>query len=136
MAIENRADVAIVGAGIVGLAHAYQAARLGQRVVVFERGARATGASIRNFGMILPIGMAAGTMLERALSSRETWLELAARAGFWHNPCGALILAYHPDELQVLREFAAQAPSLGYQCQLLDAGGVLGRSQAVKPEGL
>jgi FAD dependent oxidoreductase TIGR03364 len=128
--------LAIVGAGIVGLAHAYQAARRGLRVVVFERNARATGASIRNFGMILPIGMAAGPMLERALRSRGIWLDLAARAGFWHNPAGAVFLAYAADELQVLGEFAARASALGYQCQLLDAAGVLARSQAVKTQGL
>ena len=136
MAAENRADVAIVGAGIVGLAHAYAAAQRGQHVVVFERHARATGASIRNFGMILPIGMAPGPMLARALHSRAIWLDLAAKAGFWHNPCGALFLAYQADELQVLREFAARAPALGYPCELLDAAGVLARSQAVKPAGL
>ncbi len=45
-------DVAIVGAGICGLAHALAAARLGKRVVVVDREAHANGASIRNFGFI------------------------------------------------------------------------------------
>ena len=36
---------AIVGAGICGLAHALAAARLGKRVVVFDRDAQANGAS-------------------------------------------------------------------------------------------
>ena len=40
----KRADVAIVGAGILGLAHAYVLARKGKRVVLFERGHRASGA--------------------------------------------------------------------------------------------
>ncbi|MGL1549010.1 FAD-dependent oxidoreductase, partial [Vibrio parahaemolyticus] len=50
--IEESFDIAIVGAGIVGLAHALAATRLGLRTVVIDRDAQANGASIRNFGFI------------------------------------------------------------------------------------
>ncbi|MGR3782612.1 MAG: FAD-dependent oxidoreductase, partial [Albimonas sp.] len=53
-------DVAVVGAGILGLAHALAAARLGKRVVVIERDAQANGASIRNFGFVTVNGQQAG----------------------------------------------------------------------------
>ena len=49
-------DLAIVGAGICGLAHALAAARRGKRVVVIDRDAQANGASIRNFGFITVTG--------------------------------------------------------------------------------
>lgn len=76
----NRADIAIVGGGILGLAHAYMAARRGLSAVLFERSPKAAGASVRNFGMIWPIGQAAGATHQLALRSRELWLEVLARA--------------------------------------------------------
>src|SRR3954451_8993882 len=99
-------DVAIAGAGILGLAHAYHLARRGLRVVVFERQPRAQGASVRNFGMIWPIGQPSGPLYRLAFRSRELWLEVLAASGLWHRHCGSLHLAYHEDEAQVLREFA------------------------------
>ena len=132
----RQADIAVIGAGIVGLAHAYEAARRGLSVVLFERNARALGASIRNFGMILPLGMAPGAVHERAMRSREVWLEVSPQAGIWHEQAGALVLAYHEDERAVLCEFAGQAPALGYPCTWLGADDVLRRNRAVRAAGL
>lgn len=111
--MNQEADIAVIGAGIVGLAHAYAAARRGHRVVLFERSERAVGASIRNFGLVWPVGLALTPLYDRAMRSREIWLDLAARAGFWHEPAGSLFLAYLPEEEAVLREFAAQAGQTG-----------------------
>src|SRR5580704_8992875 len=76
----ERADVAIIGAGILGIAHASVLARRGLSVVVFERSPQAAGASVRNFGMIWPIGQPAGGMHAMALRSRELWLEILEAA--------------------------------------------------------
>ncbi|NEN92585.1 MAG: TIGR03364 family FAD-dependent oxidoreductase [Okeania sp. SIO3H1] len=101
----HQADVIVVGAGIVGLAHALAVAKRGLKVVVFERNPYPVGASIRNFGMIWPIGQPYGELRDRALKSREIWLEVGAKAGFHLDRCGSLHLAYREDELQVIKEF-------------------------------
>jgi FAD dependent oxidoreductase TIGR03364 len=129
-------DVAIVGSGIVGLAHAYLAARSGKRVAVFERNPEAIGASIRNFGMIWPIGQPAGSLHQMALRSRELWLEILEEANLPCQRTGSLHVAYREDEAAVGREFAAQAPSLGYECSWLHASETLAASKAVRAEGL
>ena len=133
---DSRQDVSIVGAGIVGLAHAYSAARRGHRVTVFERGEQAQGASIRNFGMVWPIGQPAGKAHEIAMKSRKVWLELARQAGLWVKPCGSIHLAHRQDEWAVLEEFASVAPDLGYPCELLTRDQVLKHTAGANPEGL
>ena len=131
----GKADIAIVGAGILGLAHAYFAARRGRTVVVFERTPRAQGASVRNFGMIWPIGQRASAVHQMAMRSRQIWQEVLDDAGLPYRPTGSLHVVYHQDEVDVAREFAECAPALGYTCTWCSALDVVTRSHAVNPEG-
>ena len=128
--------VGIVGAGIVGLAHAYAAFSRGHEVTLFERSQRAEGASIRNFGMIWPIGQPMGNALQTALESARIWKELSAKAGFWLNPCGSIHLAHRQDEWSVLEEFQVQARNSGYDCKLLNREQTLKLTPAANPENL
>jgi len=134
--VKHCADVAIVGAGIMGLAHAYLAASRGLKVVVFERSPRASGASVRNFGMIWPIGQPHGRMHQLALRSRARWVEVLERAKLPYWPEGSLHVVYRDDEAAVVGEFFELADDLGYECSWLNADQVLARSQAVKSDGL
>ena len=134
--MEQQADVAVVGAGILGLAHAYAWARRGQRVVVFDRSPRASGASVRNFGLLWPIGQSHGEMHQLALQSRAYWLELLDHAHLPYRPDGSLHLVYREDEAAVAREFAELAPGLGYNAQWLTRERVLAQSCAVQPHDL
>ena len=125
----------VIGAGILGLATARSLAKRGYQVTVFERNEMAIGASIRNFGMIWPIGQPEGTLYERAIYSRNTWEEICAETRIWHDPVGSLHLAYHADELQVMEEFAA-ACSPGRKVAMLNAKATMEKTPAANPEGL
>ena len=132
----NHTDVAIIGAGIVGLAHALAAAKRGCKVVVFERNFPVVGASIRNFGMIWPIGQPAGALYERAMRAREIWTEVAPKSGFALDQCGSLHLAYRQNEMDVLQEFVDTAKDSDRPVSLLNPVEVAQKSPAAVIEGL
>ncbi len=100
----RRWDVAVVGSGIVGLAHAAAASRRGLSVVVIDRSPEILGATVRNFGHICLTGQS-GTALEYGARSRELWLQLAEQAGFWLRESGTVVVAQARDELDMLGEF-------------------------------
>jgi FAD dependent oxidoreductase TIGR03364 len=116
-------DLAVVGAGIIGLAHALAAAKHGLRVVVIDRDSQANGASIRNFGLVVVTGQQPGTARLRAERSREVWLDVARQAGIDILQRGKLVVAQRPEALAVLEAFKA-APQ-GRECQLLTGGEAL-----------
>lgn len=115
---QSASRIAIVGAGMLGLAHAYVAARLGYQVTVFERDQRAYGASVRNFGLGLLLGQAQGENFELAQTSLAEWRELLPRLAVWHKQAGSLMLARNADERQLLECFQALYGQ-AYQTQLL-----------------
>jgi glycine/D-amino acid oxidase-like deaminating enzyme len=67
-------DLVVVGAGIVGLAHAWMAAKRGLRVAVLEKNSRCTGASVRNFGFITVTGQRAGDTYGLRLHLKSAFL--------------------------------------------------------------
>lgn len=103
-------DVLVVGAGIIGLAHAALAHQAGLSVTVIERDHRAVGASIRNFGHAC-ITAQHGELYELAQAGRRHWLDFAAKAGFWAMEAGAVVVAATELELQLLREFSVSRPA-------------------------
>ncbi len=124
----------VVGAGIAGLAVARALATRNYRVTVIERTLQATGASVRNFGMILPAAQPDGPLYERAKRSAAIWKEICDEAGIWYEQKGSLHLAYAPDEWQVLTEVREAYAGRGYT--LLNAAETTGLSPAIQSSGL
>lgn len=132
--MENKKAI-VIGAGIVGLASARALALQGYKVTVFERNQRAVGASIRNFGMVWPVGQPAGRSYEWAIRSRDIWKEIGAAGQIWHEQVGSLHLAYSAREMAVLEEYVALY-GRERDCALLDADQAISRSSAINTNGL
>jgi FAD dependent oxidoreductase TIGR03364 len=111
-------DIAIVGAGIVGLAHALAASRLGLCTIVIDRDQRAVGASIRNFGFVTVTGQQNGECWRRAMRSRDIWDEIAGPAGIPVLQHGLAVVARRPEAALVLDAFRRHSV-MGEGCELL-----------------
>jgi FAD dependent oxidoreductase TIGR03364 len=132
--MKNKSAI-VIGAGIVGLATARALAIRNYKVTVFERGGKATSASIRNFGMIWPIGQPQGVMLQRALKSKSIWKTIADEANIWYKESGSLHIAYQEDELLVMQEFVDANKGIR-NTTILTAEETLKKSKIVNPENL
>src|SRR6516165_4567888 len=115
----SRFDLAVVGAGIVGLATALAGARRGMRVLVIDADTQANGASVRNFGLVAVTGQERGLMWQRARRSREVWREVAAAAGIEVVHNGLWMLARRTESAQVLEAFLDT--EMAEECRLLSA---------------
>jgi len=108
---ETAADVAIVGAGVIGAAIAFYLTRRGIRPLVIEKEDPAAGSSGACDGLVFLQSKKPGLHLELAIESRRRFEELAQVLGpeIEFRPSGGLCLIENEDELAALgRSIAAQ----------------------------
>ena len=110
-------DLAIVGAGVLGLAHALVAAKTGKRVVVIEKDVRANGASIRNFGFVTVTGQERGDSWQLARRTRDIWADVARASGLPIEHHGLYLTARSDEAIQVIEAFLAT--EMGEGCRLM-----------------
>ncbi len=115
----GKADLVVVGSGIVGMATALAGLRQGLRVEVVDRESVCTGASIRNFGFVTVTGQGSGATWRRARRSRDIWAEIAPKAGIAVEHAGLYVLAQRAEAETVLQELLRTQE--GAQLQWLDA---------------
>jgi FAD dependent oxidoreductase TIGR03364 len=116
-AIPRTFDLAVVGAGIIGLACARAAALKGLRVVVIDRDAQTSGASVRNFGFINATGQERGAAWARARRTCAIWEEVARQAGIAILQRGLWMTTRRPEGVGILESFLKT--EMGEGCTLL-----------------
>ncbi|WP_298300943.1 TIGR03364 family FAD-dependent oxidoreductase [Hydrotalea sp.] len=126
----------VIGAGIVGLATARALSLKGYSVTVIERDEKAVGASIRNFGMVWPIGQPDGILYNRAMRSKAIWKEVADSTNLWYRESGSLHVAYYEDEMQVLEELFDTFHANGRPVELMRKKDILEEFEGVVETGL
>jgi glycine/D-amino acid oxidase-like deaminating enzyme len=113
----GRADVVVVGAGMIGAACAYELAGAGLDVCVVERGAIASGTTGAGEGNILVSDKLPGPELDLALVSARRWRELGDELDddFELEIKGGVVCAATEAGLGALRELAARQAAAGVE---------------------
>lgn len=119
MPTRNSSDVIVIGAGVVGAACAFYAARAGLTVTVVDRGSVAGGTTGAGEGNLLVSDKGPGPELELALLSTGLWRELAADLPkeIEYEPKGGLVVASGEAAMCALRDFAAGQEKAGVTTQ-------------------
>jgi glycine/D-amino acid oxidase-like deaminating enzyme len=115
--VPRTADLVVIGAGAVGAACAYFAARAGLRVVVVDRGPVAGGTSSAGEGNLLLSDKEPGPELELALLSHRVWTEdLAEHGHHWeYEAKGGLVVSEDAAGLAALEAFAVHQRGAGIE---------------------
>jgi glycine oxidase len=106
------ADVAVIGAGVIGLSIAWRLALRGVAVAVFDRAGAGAGASLAATGMLAAAAEhepGCHDLLALALESQRLWpqfraaLEAQSGHAIDYRECGTLVVALARDEVERLR---------------------------------
>ncbi len=131
--MNNSHDLIIIGAGILGTAHAYHALQRGLRVAILDRSRTPQGSSVQNFGQIVPSGF--GVEWQRyGRRSLEIYKALQAEADISARQNGTIYIASNDEEMTLLEELAAINRTNDYESHLLTAQECLQRYPGLRDD--
>ena len=126
-------DLLIVGGGIMGTSHAFHALNLGLKVALLEKDAAPKGATVRNFGQIVPSGMDAKWQIY-GRQSLEIYRSLQDKFDISLRERGSVYLASDEEEMTLLEEMAAINRDTGYSSHLLSKKECLDKYEGLRSD--
>ncbi|WP_426092410.1 TIGR03364 family FAD-dependent oxidoreductase [Flavobacterium sp. DSR3-2] len=111
-------DLIVVGSGVLGTFHAYHALKKGLRVAIIEKDKMPKGATIQNFGQVVPSGMDSKWQVY-GRESLAIYKEIQSQFDISIRQNGSVYLASNEEEMQLIEELAQINQSNNYQSHLL-----------------
>lgn len=119
-------DLIVIGGGILGVSHALMAARLGKRVALLEKDNRPQGATVRNFGQVVPSGLS-GRWHDYGRRSVQLYKEIQEEFDLTARAAGSVYVASDAEEWQIAQESAEVFDKKNFPNELLSAKKTLTR---------
>lgn len=111
-------DLIVVGSGVLGTFHAYHALKKGLRVAIIEKDKMPKGATIQNFGQVVPSGMDSKWQAY-GRESVAIYKEIQSQFDISIRQKGSVYLASNEEEIQLIEELSQINQSNNYQSHLL-----------------
>jgi FAD dependent oxidoreductase TIGR03364 len=124
-------DLIVIGAGALGTFHAYHAAKAGQRVLLLEKDQYPIGATVRNFGQVVPSGLA-GRWFDYGRRSLEIYRDIQNQTDLTVRANGTVYIASDTDEWKLANELHDRYNHLGYTSELLSKAQCLTKYPALQ----
>ena len=118
MTMENKYDLIVVGGGVLGTFHAYHAVNKGLKVALLEKDAKPQGATVRNFGQVVPSGMDSKWQLY-GRESLNIYKHIQSKFDISVRQEGSIYIASNEEETQLLLELNAINLANSYTSRLL-----------------
>jgi FAD dependent oxidoreductase TIGR03364 len=126
-------DLLIVGAGVLGTFHAYHAAKAGQRVLLLEKDRYPVGATVRNFGQVVPSGLA-GRWFDYGRRSLDIYGEIQRKTDLTIRQNGTVYIASDEAEWTLANELHDRYARVGYASELLSKAQCLAKYPSLQPD--
>jgi FAD dependent oxidoreductase TIGR03364 len=111
-------DLIVVGSGVLGTFHAYHALKKGFQVALIEKDKMPQGATIQNFGQVVPSGM--DTKWQGyGRESLAIYKEIQSQFDISIRQKGSVYLASNEEEIQLIEELSEINQSNNYESHLL-----------------
>ncbi|WP_291869117.1 TIGR03364 family FAD-dependent oxidoreductase [Maribacter sp.] len=116
--MNNEYDLIVIGGGVLGTFHAYQAIQNGLKVALLEKDRMPQGATIRNFGQVVPSGMNSKWQ-KYGRESLKIYKEIQSKHNVSVRQEGTVYIASNEEEVQLIEELRAINESNNYSSMLL-----------------
>ncbi|EPR69345.1 TIGR03364 family FAD-dependent oxidoreductase [Cyclobacterium qasimii] len=126
-------DLIVVGGGVLGTFHAYQALKMGLKVALVEKDRLPQGATVRNFGQVVPSGMNAKWQ-SYGRESLDIYKALHKLFDLTVRNQGTVYLASDIEEMQLIEELHGLNNSRNYSSQLLGKQACLDKYQGLRSD--